>query len=240
VHCVLSSSCLAQGVQNLTAMQVQGNRELGHNGPTLSKHRKVCVMDSMVHQQQSHGNDTSGSSTPSCSNSREEDARSSSPRGASGSASSPSNQVQSVVTSVLLSNRDSATRQQQLASFLSSLGLTSAVTIPAVPYICNSHNSYLHEIPGQAPQQAAVRNLDCVRSSTPASQSVSSSVRPLQSVRDGPGSSASHRMSQTRHCSISPRVQQNIVQNLSLIFRSRLEANNSHTTDDGSNGRERN
>lgn len=230
-HCALNGGCLAQGVRNLTAMQTQGNGEMGQNHPTSSvvTHRKACVLDSCGYQQQPHGSDAPGSST-SC---------------RSSSTNSTSNQVEPVVTSVVLSNRDTTTRQQQLASFLSSLGLTSTVTIPPVSYTCNSHHSHRREMPRHAPQQAAARSFNCVRNGTSVSRNVGSSVQPLRCARDGPSSSALQSVLQIRrgaprHCTISPRVQQNIVQNLSLIIQSRIEASNNQTTDDGSNGRGRN
>ncbi|XP_021933081.1 serine/threonine kinase SAD-1-like isoform X3 [Zootermopsis nevadensis] len=230
-HCALHGGCLAHGVRNLTAVQTQGNGELGQNhlNSSVVNQRKVCVVDGCGYQQQSYGNDAPGSST-SC---------------RSRSSNSPSNQVEPVVTSVVLSNRDTTTRQQQLASFLSSLGLTSTVTIPPVPYICNSHLSHRHEMPGHAPQQAGSRSFNCARNSASASRNAGSSVQPLRRARDGPSSSVLQSVSQirrgaARHCTISPRVQHNIVQNLSLIIQSRLEATNNQTTDDGSNGRGRN
>jgi hypothetical protein len=232
-RCSLNDGCLAQGVRNVTVMQTQGIGEMGQNHPSSSmvKHRKVCVMDSCGYQQQPHGNEAPGSST-SC---------------RSSTNNSSSNQVEPVVTSVVLSSRDTTTRQQQLASFLSSLGLTSTVTIPPVPYICNSHHSHRHETPRHVPQQAAARNFSCVRNSASVSRSMSSSVRPFRHARAGPSSSLLQSVSQIRrgaprhHHTISPRVQQNIVQNLSLIIQSRFEAsNNRTTTDDGSNGRGKN
>jgi hypothetical protein len=124
---------------------------------------------------------------------------------------------------------------------MSSLGLTSAVTIPTVPYICNSHNSYWHETQSHPPQQMAAWNLDCVRNSTSTRQGVSLSAQPSWYARDGHSTSVLQGMSQIRqgvprHCSISPRIQRNIVQNLSLILRSR-HTNNTQTTDDGSDWR---
>jgi hypothetical protein len=129
-------------------------------------------------------------------------------------------------------------RQQHLASFLSSLGLTAAVTVPAVPYTCGPHQSFWREIPGHALQQTAAGNLDCVRNSTSASQNVTSSVRPLQCVRGSPHSSVLQRLSQIRqgtprHSSASPRVQRNIMHNLSMIIQSHLEG--SHTACDVAN-----
>jgi hypothetical protein len=125
-------------------------------------------------------------------------------------------------------------RQQHLASFLSSLGLTAAVTVPAAPYACGLQQSHWHEIPGHAVQQTAARNLDCVRNGTFASQNATSSVRPLQCARDGSRSAVLQRLSQIRqgaprHSVTSPRVQRNIMQNLSMIIQSHLEAG--HTTD---------
>jgi hypothetical protein len=128
---------------------------------------------------------------------------------------------------------------------MSSLGLTSAITIPTVPYICNSHNSYWHETQSHSPQQIAAWNLDCVRNNSSTRQGMSSSAQPSWNARDGHSSSVLQGMSQIRqgvprHCSISPRIQHNIVQNLSLILRSCRETSNSQIADDSSNGRGRN
>jgi hypothetical protein len=171
-------------------------------------------------------------------NSRTEGIRNIRQGGRSGSGS----QVEPVVTSVILSNRDSYVRQRQLSSFMSSLGLTSALTIPTAPYICNSHNSYWHETQGHSPQQTGTWNLDLVGNSTSARQGLSSSAQPLWYARDGHNTSVLQGMSQIRQCvprqySISPRIQRNIVQNLSLILQSRHETSNNQTTDDGSNVR---
>jgi hypothetical protein len=175
------------------------------------------------------------------SNSRAEGIRNVRQGGRSGSGS----QVEPIVASVSVSNRDSYVRQRQLSSFMSSLGLTSAFTIPSVPYVCNSHNCYLHETQGHSPQQTGAWNLDLVRNSTSARQGLSSSAQPLWYVRDGHSTSVLQGMSQIRQCvprrySISPRIQRNIVQNLSLILQSRRETSNSQTTDDGCNVRGRN
>ena len=234
-HCVLNGSHVAQGVLSLTSMQTHGNEELGQNHPVSSvvQHKNSCVTNSLGHQLQSHGSNAPGSS--SC---RAQGVRSGRQVGLSNSSSSVCSQVEPVVTSVILSNKDSVVRQQHLASFLSSLGLTAAVTVPAVPYTCSSHQSYWHEIPGHALQQTAARNLDCVRNSTYASQNVTSPIRSLQCARDSPRSSVLQRLSQIRHgtprhSGASPRVQRNIMQNLSMIIQSHLEAG--HTTGDVAN-----
>jgi hypothetical protein len=236
--CILKGSCLTQEVQNLTATQMQGNGDMGQNRPISSvfQHRNACISDGLDRQKQSHGSEAVGNS-----NTRAEGVRNVRQGGRSGSGS----QVEPVLTSVILSNRDSYVRQRQLSSFMSSLGLTSTVTIPTVPYICNSRNSYWHETRGHSPQQIAAGSLDCVRNSTSASQGMSSSAQPLWFARDGHSSSVLQGMSQIRqgdprHCSFSPRIQRSIVQNLSLILQSRRETSNSHITDDGSDGRGRN
>jgi hypothetical protein len=87
-------------------------------------------------------------------------------------------------------------------------------------------------------QQTAARNLDRVRNSTYASQNVTSPARPLQCARDSPHSSVLQRLSQIRHgtpghSNASPRVQRNIMQSLSMIIQSHLEAG--HTTGDVAN-----
>jgi hypothetical protein len=226
-QCILNGSCLTQEVQNLTASQIQDSGDVGHNHPSSSvfQHGNACVPDGLDHQKQLHGSEMLGSS-----NARAEGVRNIRQGSHSGSGS----QVEPVITSVILSNRDSYVRQRQLSSFMSSLGLTSAVTIPTVPYICSSQS--------HSPQQIAARNLDCVRNSTSTRQGVSLLAQPSRYARDGHSSSVLQRMSQIiqgvpRHYSISPQIQRNIVQRLSLILRSRREANNSQTTDDGSNGR---
>jgi hypothetical protein len=178
---------------------------------------------------------------PGSSNFRAEGIRNVRQGGRSGSGS----QVEPVVTSVILSDRDFYVRQRQLSSFMSSLGLTSAFTIPTVPYICNSHNSYWHETQGHSPHQTGAWNLDLVGNGTSARQGLSSSAQPLWYMRDWNSTSVLQGMSQIRQCvprpySISPQIQRNIVQNLSLILQSRHETSNSQTTDDDSNARGRN
>lgn len=234
-HCVLNESHVAQGVSSPTPIQTHGNGEMGQNHMVSSvvQHKSACVTDSLGHQLQSHGSNAPGSS--SC---RAQGVRSGRQAGPSNSSSSVCSQVEPVVTSVILSNKDSVMRQQHLASFLSSLGLTAAVTVPAVPYTCGSHKSYWREIPGHGVQQTAARNLDRVRNSTYASQNVTSPARPLQCARDSPHSSVLQRLSQIRHgtpghSNASPRVQRNIMQSLSMIIQSHLEAG--HTTGDVAN-----
>lgn len=233
--CVLNESHVTQGVSSLTTMQTQGNGELGQNHPVSSvvQHKNTGFTDSLGQQLQSHGSNAPGSS--SC---RAQGVRSGRQAGPSNSSSSVCSQVEPVVTSVILSNKDSVMRQQHLASFLSSLGLAAAVTVPAISYICGSHQSYWREIPGRAVQQTAARNLDRTRNSTYASQNVTSSARPLQCARDSPHSSVLQRLSQIRHgtprhSNASPRVQPNIIQNLSMIIQSHFEAG--HTTGDVAN-----
>jgi hypothetical protein len=234
-QCILNGNCLTQEVQNLMATQMLGNGNMGYNHPSSSvfQHKNARVPDGLDHQKQLHGSEALGSS-----NSRAESIRNMRQGGRSGSGS----QVEPVITSVILSNRDSYVRQRQLSSFMSSLGLTSAFTIPTVPYICNSHNSYWHETQAQHPQQMGAWNLDFVRNGTSSRQGSSLSAQPLWYAREGHNTSILQGMPQIRqgvprHYSISPRIQRNIVQNLSLIFQSRREASNSQTTDDGSNGR---
>lgn len=237
-QCILNGSCLTQEVQNLAASQMQDNGEVGHNHSSSSvfQHRNAYVPDSLDHQKQLHGSEALGSN-----NCRAEGVRNVRQGDHSGSGC----QVEPVITSVILSNRDSYVRQRQLSSFISSLGLTSAVTIPTVPYICNSHNSYRHETQSHSPQQIAARNLDGVRNSTSTRQGMSSSAQPSWYARGGHSSSVLQGMSQIkqdilRQCSISPRFRRNLVQRLSLILQSRHETRNSQTTDDSSNGRGRN
>ena len=234
-HCVLNGSHVAQGVLGLTAMQTHGNEELGQNHPVSSvvQHKNTCVTNSLGHQLQS---------APGSSSCRAQGVRSSRQGGLSNSSSSVCSQVEPVVTSVVLSNKDSVMRQQHLASFLSSLGLTAAVTVPAVPYTCGLQQSHWHEMPGHAAQQTAARNLDCMRNSTFASQNVTSSVRSLQCARDSPRSSVLQRLSQIRHgaprhSGASPRLQRDIMQNLTMMIQSHLEAG--HTTGDIANLRPR-
>jgi len=238
-QCVLNGSHVVQGVVSLTAMQTNGNEELGQNHPVSSvvQHKNACVTNSLGHQLQSPGSNAPGSSSG-----RVQGVRSSRQGGLSNSSSSVCSQVEPVVTSVILSNKDSVMRQQHLASFLSSLGLTAAVTVPAVPYTCGLQQSHWHEIPGHAVQQTAARNLDCVRNSAYASQNVTSSVRSLQCARDSPRGSVLQRLSHIRHgtpghSGASPRVQRNIMQNLSMIIQSHLEAG--HTTSEVANLRPR-
>lgn len=230
-QCILNDSCLTQEVQNPTASQMQDNGDVGHSHPSSSvfQHRNACVPDGLDHQKQLHGSEALGSS-----NSRAEGVRNIRQGGHAGSGS----QVEPVITSVILSHRDAYVRQCQLSSFMSSLGLTSAVTIPAVPYIRCETQSH-------SPQHIAALSLDCMRNSTSTRQGVGLSAQPSWYARNGHGSSVLQGISQIRqgvlrHCSISPQIRRNIVQNLSLILRSRRETNNSQTTDDGSNGRRRN
>ncbi|XP_069696005.1 serine/threonine-protein kinase par-1-like [Periplaneta americana] len=247
--------CLAQGVRSLTAVQSQGS-EVGQQQSASSvvkhNHRKCLsvtqqINDMLSRQQQPHASDSascsnsSSSSSNSSSNNRvaQEGGGNSAVAGPSGSTNPAPSQVETVITSVVLSNRDTTSRQQQLASFLSSLGLASAVSVPAIPYVCNSHQS---DAPGHAVQQAT-RTSDNVRSVVSVSRNLGSSAQPLRyHVREGTRSSLLQRESQIRrvtprHYTISPRIQRNIVQNLSLIIRSRLEAGNHQTSDDSSSGR---
>ena len=102
-----------------------------------------------------------------------------------------------MVTSVVLSNRDPATRQQQLASFLSTLGLANSVAR-------NSLQAYNRD---QGTSQG--------------------SSRQRYHLRDSRSSVLTHLRRGNPHMyNLPPRVQRNIVQNLSLIMRSRLEASN--------------
>ncbi|PNF15602.1 Serine/threonine-protein kinase 40, partial [Cryptotermes secundus] len=230
-QCILNDSCLTQEVQNLTASQMQDNGDVGHNHPSSSvfQHRNACVPDGLDHQKQLHGSEALGSS-----NSRAEGVRNIMQGGHAGSGS----QVEPVITSVILSHKDACVRQRQLSSFISSLGLTSAVTNPAVPCIRRETQSH-------SPQHTAALSLDCVRNSTSTRQGVSLSAQPSRYARDGRNSSVLQGLSQIRQsilrqCSISPQIRRNIVENLTLLLRARREANNRRITDDGSNGRRTN
>ncbi|PSN44620.1 hypothetical protein C0J52_10014 [Blattella germanica] len=125
-----------------------------------------------------------------------------------------------MVTSVVLSNRDPATRQQQLASFLSSLGIANTVTIPSGQYAHNSQPSNQPGTSGQGPQVSS---------------------RPRYHVRDARNSILTQlRRAHPQTYNIPSRVQRNLVQNLSMIIRSRIDANNHQpSANAASNGRGR-